>query len=243
MRWCLLLVTFLALVACATQKKLKPIDPIPLELLLDGVEKKQQEYAFFSAKGRVKYNGAEFKIGGRCNIRMIKDSLIWMNFKKLSIEGARVLITQDSFKIKYSYENCYEAGTLKEFQDDYNINFSFSEIQDFIVGNFSIPLAQDVQNFETNTHHLIDFTKDHKKYSYQINEGSSLFRMLLLDENKRSLHATFTDYDDTGFAKFRELIVNTPEEGELKVGIDLSSVQFDVPKRIKFEIPSHYRKL
>jgi len=243
MRWCLCLVTLCALVSCATQKKLKPIKAVPLEELLNGVESKQQDYTFFSAKGRVKYNGDEFKIGGRCNIRMIKDSLIWMNFKKLSIEGARVLITQDSFKIKYSYENCYEIGTLEEFLEEYNINFSFSELQDFIVGNLAIPEAEDIQGFDTDIYHKIDFTKNTKRYSYQVNEDFSLFRILLLDELDRSLHATFTDYNDQGFGESRELLIETPEEGAFKVGIDLSSVQFDVPKTIKFEIPSHYRKL
>ncbi|MFT6808047.1 MAG: hypothetical protein ACJA01_001270 [Saprospiraceae bacterium] len=243
MRWCLYLVTLMGIVACATQKKLKPLSPIPLEELLDGVQGQQKDYTFFSAKGRVKYNGDEFRIGGRCNILMIKDSLIWMNFKKLSIEGARVLITRDSFKIKYSYENCFEIGTLEEFLEDYNINFSFSELQDFIVGNVNVPEQENIQKFETGTHHLIDFSKDTKKYSYQINEDFSIYRILLLDELERLLHATFTNHDEAGFAESRELLINTAEEGEFKIGIDLSSVQFDVPKRIKFEIPSHYRKI
>ena len=243
MRLCFFVITILGIVACATQKKLKPINPIPLEELLEGVKSHEQQYTFFSAKGRVKYNGDEFRMGGRCNILMIKDSLIWMNFKKLSIEGARVLITQDSFKIKYSYENCYEIGTLEEFLEEYNINFSFSELQDFIVGNVAVPEAATIQNFETDTHHLIEFSKDEKKYSFQINEDFSIYRILLLDELKRSLHATFTNHNEAGFAESRELLINTPEEGEFKIGIDLSSVKFDVPKRIKFEIPSHYRKI
>lgn len=243
MRWSWIILILVLLSACAAHRQLKPIKKVPIASVLEGIASHQKEYTFFSAKGRVRFNGSEFKIGGRCNIRMIKDSLIWMNFKKVSIEGARVLITQDSFKIIYSYENYYEIGTFQAFLEEYHINFTFSELQDFIVGNVIIPSIDDILSFRTDTHHLIAFDHKDRHFKYHINENYSLDQLYVKDNEKRSLLASNSGFDEHLFAKNRKMNITTPEEGSFLIEIDLSSDEFDKPKKIKFEIPDHYREL
>jgi len=100
------IVLFLSLtfLSCKTKKNIpsKDLEDISQETLLDRVLNPQ--YADFidaKAKGRIKNTYGTDK--GVFYIRMIKDSVIWMAVKRLSIEGGRALINQDSeVRIWYS---------------------------------------------------------------------------------------------------------------------------------------------
>lgn len=241
MRFCIgILLLSLFLFSCASKQDIPRAKKASIEEVLDGLESNQRDYKYFSSKGKIKFNGDEFRIGGRCNIRMIKDSLIWMNFKKLSIEGARMLITQDSFWIMYRLENYYESGTLDEFLTEYNVHFNFEQLQDFIVGNVPVPAADEVNRYDTDRFHRIDFDRSIYNYKYQLDGSYRIHRIMVNDPQDRILIGTFSDYDEVNFASNKELQLYTPEEGNATISITLSSVEFDVPKQIKFEIPSHY---
>ncbi len=239
--WSILgVITLLFSFGCASTKVLKPLDPIDLSVLIAAMQDNNRPYQYFSAKGRVKMNGEEFKIGGRCNIRMIRDSLIWMNFKKFSVEAARVLIKRDSFWIIYPLENYYESGQTTTFFNDYNVDFTFSELQDFIVGNIDIPQQNQVRKYETDVYRKLDVEDQGLRYQYQITAEQRIYRMMITDTIERMLVVTYSDYNDDNFAVSREVVIRTPEEGESVFSLTLSKIEFDVPKVIKFEIPDHY---
>ena len=229
--------------SCSTSNKLIPVAKIPVDQVLAGIEGRIIDYEHFSARARIRYNGEESKAGGRSNIRMIRDSLIWMNFKKLSVEGVRTLIRSDSCWVLYRFDDIYESGTTQEFLDYYKIYLPFGRLQDLLVGNFVVPESSQILDYKTGEYYDLAFYSGVDYYEYRVNGDFSMSRVLIRDAYDREMIISLSDYGTDNFAYRKELEIKLPGEGASIISLKLSSVEFDVPKTIKFEIPDHYRRL
>ncbi len=240
----LFLLAFISIIySCKTTKVITQVSERSSEEVISGLNERHTDYSFFSAKARMKYNGQESRMGGRMNILSKKDSLIWMNFKKFSIEGARTLIQPDSIWIIYRLDDIYEQGSTDEYLEYYKVDLSFQDLQDLLVGNVPIPASEDLMTFQSGQHYQLAFEYDERSYKYLVNENLTLHRASIKDQYNRTVVIHFDDYDEQFFAKRKDIEIITPEEGASKISIKFSSVTFDVPKTIKFDIPAHYRRL
>ena len=242
-RWCTLLVLASILsFSCATTNELSQAQPADLQEVLDGLANLKKDYTWFTASARVRFQNSESRMGGRCNIRMIKDSLIWMNFKKLSIEASRILLTRDSFWIKYPLDKMYEAGPLNELLDYYELKLNFDELQELIAGNFVVPEKNLVRRFETKSHHEIDFYDISMNYKYHLDGQFQVRRFSISDQKNRRIVGTYDEYDGRQMARNKDFTV-TDDSGSARVSFKFSDIEIDVEKSIAFEIPDHYYKL
>lgn len=226
--------------SCTSSKKLVNLPSKSKSAILAGLQRNYIDYDFFYGKAKIKFNGEESKVGGRSRIIMAKDSLIWMNFKKLTIEGARALITPDSTWVIYRLDDLYEAGPTQEFFDYYRIYRSFGEMQDLLIGNFPIPNSEEDITYNVGPYHEIQFRQGGDEFTYWINEDLSIFRVQIKDVFGRQIRATFSEYNDDRFATKKEFEIYSPEEGKSTITIKLTNVEFNVPREIKFDIPDHY---
>ena len=109
----------LFLITCTATKIAKSLPAeTAKEELLQLILAVSVDYQWYSAKAKVYIETPELQGGGRMNIRMIKDSLIWFNFKKMSIEGARGLVTPNEFTLIYRQEKRYEQGKFHELLEN-----------------------------------------------------------------------------------------------------------------------------
>jgi len=226
--------------ACSSSKEMAKVPELGLSQVIEGLKSHVIYYDFFYGKARIKYNGEEVKVGGRSTIMMISDSLIWMNMKKLSIEGVRTLIEPDSTWILYRQDKICEQGSTQDFLDFYKIYVPFRELQDILVGNVPIPELADVQKYASDTFYKITFDRGNDHYQYWLNENFTIHTIVIKDILGRIIQITHSDYNEDNFATRKEIEVEIPGESVSKVSIKFSKVEFDIPKTIKFEIPPHY---
>ena len=229
--------------SCKSTQQIAKVKKTNLSELLAELESNTHEYEYFYAKAKLKYSGPELNVTGRSNIRMIRDSLTWMNFKKVSIEGSRALMTQDSFWILYRFDDIYEAGSFDELMDYYKIGLSFDDFQDLIVGNYYVPKPEQVQSYTSEGLHIIDFHRGVNRYQYGIDGDFLIRKMLVSDPYGRTVIVTMDNFDDAGIAKSKDCEILMEDGQTASVSIDLNDIEFDVPKTIKFDIPQHYTRL
>lgn len=212
--------------------------------LRQALELHNQEFEWFSAKGKLRFRDVDQSVGASINVRMKKDSIIWMQIKKI-VEIARVKMTPDSMYIIYRWEGVYEKGRLEEFTRAYNTNFNFEELQELFFGNVTNPeLARFVAQDSTKYH--LASEKDGITYDYHVNPFNLLLeKFYVRDKSQREVIGKYGDYkkDDDGhlFSYLREYTFKEGSEVTY-LAIDYSDVEIDVPKNIKFSIPSHYEE-
>lgn len=148
-------VILLSLFACKTQEKAKRRDlkVNKTEYLFDRIATNKLDFNNFSAKANVKLTQGDKK-NFKANIRVQKDSLIWISISAFSIEVARVLITKDTVKVLNRIERKYFIGDYEYINKRFNVQLEFDVLQSILVGN---PI-----NFEPDE--KVKFATDKDKY-------------------------------------------------------------------------------
>lgn len=107
------------------------------------------DFRYLTAKSKISFKSPEQDIdNANINIRVRKDSLIWLSVNKLGIEAVRGLITRDSITIIDKIHREYTVYDFPTLSRQFNFEMNFALLQALIVGNLPLPRrpAQKIKN-------------------------------------------------------------------------------------------------
>lgn len=107
------------------------------------------DFAYLTAKSKVSFKSKTQDISNASlNIRVRKDSLIWVSISKVGFEAVRALITRDSVKIMDKLEQQYVVYDFPTLSRQFNFEMNYDLLQALIVGNLPLPKrpAQKIKN-------------------------------------------------------------------------------------------------
>ena len=107
------------------------------------------DFRYLTAKSKISFKSPEQDIdNANINIRVRKDSLIWLSVNKLGIEAVRGLITRDSITIIDKIHREYTVYDFPTLSRQFNFEMNFALLQALIVGNLPLPKrpAQKIKN-------------------------------------------------------------------------------------------------
>ncbi|MBX9782888.1 MAG: DUF4292 domain-containing protein [Chitinophagaceae bacterium] len=211
---------------------------------------KQIQYTTFAAKIKVEYyNSKGRQPGFVANIRMRKDSIIWISLSNdLGIEGFRVMINADSIRVMDKLANTYQVRPLSSIQDISQIPFSFSDIQELLVGN---PVF-------FNKDSIIAYGKTEKGYT--LVSAGAIFKNLLsignnyyfekskLDDVDHRLNRTadisYFEYENKAgfpFSTYREIFLL--QQNKLDVQMKFKDYRFEDELTFPFNVPKKFKRI
>ena len=134
----LLLAPLFFIVSCSPARKVlkAPIKEEGADFLFARLKEKEMKFNWFSAKFSAEYSnkGKENSFSGQIRIR--KDSLIWISLTPmLGIEAVRLMISQDSVKMINRLNDTYFVGDYEYVNRFLNTNIDFDLLQAFLLGN------------------------------------------------------------------------------------------------------------
>ncbi len=202
-----------------------------------------------NAQAKVFYEGNGQSLGATANIIWIRDSVMWMNIKKFGLEAARVLVTRDSVFILNRLEKTYSAKGLESLQRQYSLPAGFDLVQSLLLASpWFFPDIQLDSDLKDGQHRLSGsngrFSTDYRieEEAYWLNQ-----ELFLQPRDTRSMNVLFGNYKKTALAGWfpylRTVEASSPESGDMRISVDLTEVEFNVPKIIRFEIPKHNEKV
>lgn len=107
------------------------------------------DFRYLTAKSKISFKSPQQDIdNASINIRVRKDSLIWLSVSKLGIEAVRGLITRDSITIIDKIHKEYSVYDFPTLSKQFNFVMNFELLQALIVGNLPLPKrpAQKIKN-------------------------------------------------------------------------------------------------
>ena len=241
----------LVLVAsCKTSKNLYE-GPPPIrnqQELMESLSKRNIEFNWFSAKAGGDFESPQFGGSGSMQLRIRKDSLIWMVGKKFSIEGFRTIINKDSFYTVNRLEGFYSAESLTSINRMFGMKMQFDDMQQLLAGNVFLPNENDIESFKQENEQCIILAKiDEYKVSYVVNAYDlSLTHFEFKDRQGRKVIANFSNYKKLNKTKvpyFRKYEFYDSSSIVAKLEVDIDEIEIDVPKSTIFSIPSHYERI
>jgi hypothetical protein len=221
------------------------IVPVSNEEVMNRLVSNQVNANWFSAKVKTSFGDGSFFETFSGNLRMLRDSIIWMNLTKFSLEGARIKITPDSF---YMIDRINSKVYVKPFEylhNSYNLPVTFNALQAIVLGNpfflskvftsktdsLRYLLTQKTERFEAN--YWLDPVK-FRLLEFQLSEMQRQQKLKIESSDYRKLKGK------QKFSYFRTLNLFSRETGDLKLEIEFSNVEIDVPKNMDFNIPPKY---
>ena len=247
----ILSMAFLLLFSCkSTKVKDSKVAYMPARAIV----KKNRQAAFSGERLRasmaIKYRGSNEMPNINASLRMVKDSIIWINFTKLGFPIAKLRITPH--KVEF-----YEKITKTSFEGDFNLiskwlgtEFDFLKVQNLFLGESLLNLEKDryiatvVQNkFELqpkrrNPMYDIYFWIDPGNYKITKEELRS-------PEREQNLTIMYKDFNKISESLFPKGFLITAAGLQTKTVIDVNykNVQLDVPMKFPFQMPEGYRNI
>lgn len=208
------------------------------------------EVEWLSAKAKIKFKDASQTTNFNANIRMRKDSIIWMNVKKLSVEAFRILIDQDSIYIIDRLEKKYYVRGLNYVEEKFNFFGQFQALQTAILGNPYFLEEQKLSSgISAGQYQLVSGDESRTRSEYLL-DGLTyiLSQMSFFDvERDRKMTVELNNYktvgDNFSFPHDRIFLIDSKETGSARVKMDFSKVEINVPKTIKFSVSSRYKRV
>lgn len=119
-------------------------DSIVIAEVVEPVKINEVAFDYLTAKSKVSFESNKQNFDNtNVNIRMKKDSLIWISVTGVGFEVARGLITPDSIVFMDKFHKQYFVFTYEQLSKKYNFELNFALLQSVIVGNLPFPAQPD----------------------------------------------------------------------------------------------------
>ena len=206
------------------------------------------DFDWFASKASAKIESPQENAKGTVYLRVKKDSMIWAVFKKYSVEASRMLITKDSFFIIYRLDKKYERGSIEDLERAFNIDFSFEDAQQLVVGNTFLPDDSSVSIAKAKPYYQVEGESLGILLAYWVNGYDlSLEKMHYTDEMDRLVKVNYGDYrikEGKGRIPYlREYDLPVEDDQRAYLKLEFKDIEFEKPKRTIFRIPEQYEEI
>ncbi len=129
------------LFASSCSKKVISTAPVVPPVIKPTLAIEEIDFEYFHGKARMILREASKEREVKANIRVRKDSVIWMTFSVIGVQGGKALINKDSITIVSNVDKEYYVFEYTELSKRYNFEINYSVIQAAMLGNLIQPMS------------------------------------------------------------------------------------------------------
>jgi hypothetical protein len=239
------LLFFVLLISACSKKVTSAVSPkiTTPTLEVDGID-----FDYFQGKARMVLRDANKEREVKANIRIRKDSVIWMTFSVIGVQGGKALINKDSITIVSNVDKEYYVFEYAELSKRYNFNVSYDVIQAAMLGNLLMPRSETDQVTQEASMFILKQQAGSIAVSNYISAASHKIEKIELKEDRssNSLVVNYSNFQPVGsklfpyngtislFYKTLAGVLNTTvifEYNKAEVGDKELKFPFNIPKR------------
>lgn len=176
------------------------------------------------------------------NLRLRKDSLIWLNLSKFKKKIARSKITKDSIRLALEFpEKSFYIGSFDQIANEISITFSYTLLENLFTGGSYI---RSLDNFslsmEEGQYHINSKIKKEKTITFQSWINTTTFKTnrinLSIPKSETEIDLFFLDWStiDGGTVPLKIRGILKTNSSEYSLELNHKSIKFDVP--LKFPV-------
>lgn len=232
--------------SCKTLTLKKTTKKASTAFLKDAIDHSHFDFTTFKGKAHVQYNDGKNNQNFTLNIRMRKDSIIWLSASLFGIEGIRAVLTQDSVKIIDRLGKSYTQLPVQQLQQKLKLpSVSFSTLQDIIVGNvlyYQNP-QKSTSSIDSIYYLLTMLTGNYSNKIWLSSSDYTVQRNFIQDQTyNQSIDVIYQEYksiEKQPFSHKRSILI---KRGVLtnSANLDFQKVEINKPTSYPFNIPNKY---
>src|SRR6187402_2791430 len=128
-----LIVIMCSLLVVSCSKKV--VSPITISKPTPTLSIEEIDFEYLQGKARMVLREANKEREVKANIRVRKDSVIWMSFSVIGVQGGKALVNKDSITIVSNVDKEYYVFEYAELSKRYNFTINYHVIQSAMLGN------------------------------------------------------------------------------------------------------------
>ncbi len=204
-------------------------------------------WQYFSAKADVDFDNGSTSMGVDANIRMLKDSLVWINVSKLGFQAARILINKDSLVVMFILEKKYDVYYAKDIEKLLGVELSVGQIQNLLLAKplFALQLFDLVKNTDTEIE-IKDNSHDKFTLNHYYQKQFLIINKTRLDDRTAPHYAQvlYNSFSSVGNHNFPYKLAMETYNGKSKTSISISfeKPDFETVATFPFSIPPSYER-
>lgn len=218
--------------------------PLSTTSVLKKVEANQLDYDWFSAKMTGTAFIKEKAVPLNANLRIKKDSVIWISASAvLGLEAVRALITPDSIKFINRLNSTYYQSDISSLSTRYGIDFDFYQLQNLLMGHWSLGQNSWNANFEENNI-VLNYQNQQNYKRAKIDTSFYVYDYVESFSANDSIWLNYTNFSQVDQYRLpsKARLNFVKESNSLRLRYDYSKISINQAKKIRFSIPKGYEK-
>ena len=174
----------------------KKVTPVVVGELSKNLSIQEIDFEYFHGKARLNYSDGKKEREVKAHIRVRKDSVIWMTFSVIGVQGGKALINHDSITIVSAVDKEYFVFDYETLSQRFNFKIDYYVIQAAFLGNL-IQARSDTDIVERqSTFDLLAQKEGTVSIKNYINASLSKIERVELTEadTKNSLSLNYTNF-------------------------------------------------
>ena len=225
--------------------------------LIEKIEENRFDKTYVKIKGRGIYINNNEEQAFKIEIRIKKDSVIWIEFSDpvIGIKVGRAFVTKDSIAFLNKIDNTYMAGNLGRLNQELKANLDFELLQSALLG-------MTLRNLDkTENHQMIPLENFYSFYylpekdplfsfgqpNYYFEIEPTHFQVLkqVASDGGHKFSAAYADYKSMGNKSFlpTRVEVEIAFNNSLKLQLQYNNITVDQKLKFPFKISSKYTKI
>ncbi|MEY3404888.1 MAG: hypothetical protein RL161_318 [Bacteroidota bacterium] len=184
-------------IACS--KKILPAVTVAREVEVEEVD---FEYLHGRARMILKDQNKEREV--KANIRIRKDSVIWMNFSVMGVQGGKALIDKDSITVVSTVNKEYFVFEFRALSDRLHFDVNYDILQAALLGNLINEKSPTDQVSEDAQYDLLEQTKGNLTIINKINKQTKKLEFVEMKElgTENKLSIVYSNFQPVGTKQF-----------------------------------------
>jgi Domain of unknown function (DUF4292) len=241
-----LLISFFLLGFSSCSKKIIPVATPPAP---KSVDVEEIDFGYMHGKARLVYKDDKKERDVKAHIRVRKDSVIWMTFTVVGVQGGKILINKDSVTIVSFVDREYYVFDYADLSKRFNFTINYRVLESAILGNLIQEKKSEDVITEEGGFNILTQAQGNVRIKNYINQTTKKVDQVDLKEpaTGNSLHLQYGGFQPLGNRSF-------PYQSELKMvyksinGILNNSISVEFNKaevgdkelKFPFNIPRKY---
>ncbi len=254
------------MVSCRSARSVikEPIKEYGADYLFEKLKENELKFDWFSAKFNLDLVIDNKKNSLSGQIRVRKDSVIWLSFSPaLGIEMARLIITTDTVKFINRINKTYFSGDENIVNDFLDSNIDFDVIQSILLGN-DLTYYENGKfraTYDSKEYHLV--TGGRQKLKKYVKTQADVERIFIqniflnpetfkvtqmkikeLKKENKKLDASYSDFNYIENQLFpHKVFYDLVADKNIQVNLRYSKIVIDKPQVFPFKVSSKYTRI
>jgi hypothetical protein len=226
----------------------KVVSPVATVTAPTSLAVEEIDFGYLQGKARMVLRDSKKERDVKANIRIRKDSVIWMTFSVIGVQGGKALINKDSITIVSNLDKEYYVFDFAELSQRYNFEINFNVIQAAMLGNLIKPRTETDEVVPESSYFLLKQTSGNvsvanyisaatmKVEKVEMKEPNSNNSLVLNYSNFQPVSDKLFPYNGTISLFYKTLsgVLNTTiifEYNKAELGDKELKFPFNIPKR------------